>query len=242
MKGGRLRHWLARVRRWPLHPQWFVFRREAAQMAAVAAWAQGTTLDVGAGRQMIQHYLPPDARYISLDYWETAVGWYHTRPQIFGDGQQLPIAAASVDTVLLLDVLEHLPRSSDCLAGIARVLKPGGRLVLQVPFLYPPHDEPYDFRRWTVHGLRQLAAEHGFVVVEETMNGRPAETAALLTNLALAHTALRWLAEKRPQMVLLPLVPPLILLINLLGWLGGVLGGADGWMPHSCRMVWEKPE
>lgn len=240
MKGGRLRRWLAGVRRWPLHPQWFVFRHEQVQMTAVSAWTRGLVLDVGAGQQTIQHFLPANTRYVSLDYWETAVGWYHTRPHIFGDGQRLPIAANSVDTVLLLDVLEHLPRPADCLAEIHRVLKPGGRLVLQVPFLYPPHDEPYDFRRWTVHGLRQLAKEQGFVVVNETMNGRPAETAALLTNLALAHMALRWLIGRRPQMALLPLVPLLILLINMLGWLGGLVGGNDSWMAHGCRVVWEK--
>ncbi|GAB4264418.1 MAG: hypothetical protein Kow0080_03450 [Candidatus Promineifilaceae bacterium] len=209
-------------------------------MAAIAAWAWGLVLDVGAGQQTIEQFLPAGTRYVSLDYWETAVGWYHTLPHIFGDGQRLPIATASIDTVLLLDVLEHLPRPGDCLAEIHRVLKPGGRLVLQVPYLYPPHDEPYDFRRWTVHGLQQLAKEHGFSVVDETLNGRSAETAALLANLALAHTALHWLASKRPQMLLLPLVPPLILLINLLGWLGGLLGGSDGWMAHGCRVVWEK--
>ncbi len=240
MKGGTLRRWLARVRRWPLHPQWFVFRHEQAQMMAAAAWARGLVLDVGAGQQEIEQFLPHGTRYVSLDYWETAVGWYHTRPHIFGDGQRLPIATASIDTVLLLDVLEHLPRPADCLAEIYRVLKPGGRLVLQVPFLYPPHDEPYDFRRWTVHGLRQLAKEQGFGVVDETLNGRSAETAALLTNLAITHNALRWLAEKRLQLILLPVIPPLILLVNLLGWLGGLLGGDDGWMAHGCRVVWEK--
>ncbi len=240
MKASSLRSKLACLKRWPLHPQWVVFRRQRAHQTAVTAWAQGLVLDIGAGRQEIREFLPPDCCYISLDYWETAVGWYHTRPHIFGDGQRLPIMSAGVDTALLLDVLEHLPCPEACLAEIERVLKPGGRLVLQVPFLYPLHDEPYDFRRWTIHGLRRLAKQNNFDIVSEDAFGRPPETAALLVNLALAHDALAWLETKSLKLILLPLVPPLILFVNLCGWVGSRLSLADGWMPHGYRMVWQK--
>jgi len=240
MRAGSLRNRLAILKRWPVHPQWFAFRRERAHWAAIAEWAQGRVLDIGAGRREIRDYLAPETRYVSLDFWETAVGWYHTRPDIFGDAQRLPIASAGVDTILLLDVLEHLPQPELCLVEVQRILKPGGRLALQVPFLYPLHDEPYDFSRWTVYGLRQLAGQYGFDILSETVFGGPAETAALLLNLALVHTALTWIQEKSVKVFLLPLVPFFVLAVNLMGWLGGRLGREDGLMPHGYRMVWQK--
>ncbi len=242
MKGTTIRRWLAPLRHWPIHPQWLVFRHENEQGATVSTWASGLVLDVGAGRQSIRQCLPKNTRYLSLDYWETGVGLYHSRPDVFGDAQNLPIATASVDTVLLLDVLEHLPRPMDCLTEIRRVLKPGGRLILQVPFLYPPHDEPHDYQRWTIHGLRRLARENGFHVVHEKMIGRTVETAALLANLSLGRRSLKWITGWYPEILLLPLIPLVITAINLLGWAGGAISrDADYWMAHGCRMVWEKP-
>lgn len=44
--------------------------------------------------------------------------------------------------------------------------------MLQVPFLYPVHDAPLDFQRWTSHGLRQQIAQQGFVLKEEFQMGK----------------------------------------------------------------------
>ena len=43
-----------------------------------------------------------------------------------------------------------------------RVLKPGGHAWLSIPFVYPIHNEPYDFQRYTEYGLRREAADAGF--------------------------------------------------------------------------------
>lgn len=52
----------------------------------------------------------------------------------FGDATALPFAAARFDAVLSLDVLEHVPDYRAALREFARVLRPGGRCVLSVPF------------------------------------------------------------------------------------------------------------
>ncbi|MGD9730979.1 MAG: class I SAM-dependent methyltransferase [Desulfamplus sp.] len=105
-----IRQLLTPINRTPIHPQWFAFLHESQSLDDIAKNANGLVLDIGAGAQNIQKFLHSDCNYISLDYYQTAIEWYNTRPQLFGDGQCLPVKTDSVDTVLLLDVLEHLSR------------------------------------------------------------------------------------------------------------------------------------
>lgn len=240
MRYRRLRSWLAPLRRTPLHPQWLVLRAAAAGLRAAAACCRGRVLDIGCAGAAVRPWLPAGVSYLGLDYFATAVGWYRTRPRVFGDGQRLPFASGSFDTVLLLDVLEHLPEPRACLLEIRRVLATGGRVVVQVPFLYPVHDAPLDFRRWTLHGLRSLAGGSGFTVAEQAFLGKPAETAALLGNLALAQTALNWLKRGNPLAVSLLLLPLAVPLLNLAGWALGGLSPEDPQMTHGYRLVLEK--
>lgn len=70
------------------------------------------------------------------------------------------------DMVALLDVLEHVEEDSAALAGIRRVLKPGGKLLLTVPayqWLWSQHDTAHHhFRRYTRARLIKLAAKQGY--------------------------------------------------------------------------------
>jgi SAM-dependent methyltransferase len=224
----------------PLHPQWFVYKNEQDALRELGQQVRGLTLDIGAGTQAVRRYLSDECRYVSLDYYKTAVNWYDTRPQLYGDGQQLPIRAESIDTALLLDVLEHLPQPEMCVAEIWRVLRPGGTFIVRVPFLYPLHDAPYDFHRWTIYGLQALAQRHQFEVKSEVIRGHPLESAALLANLSLSKTALNWFRAKNPLFLLSPLLLFVMFAQNVGAWLLARLSGNESFMPHSYRMVWKK--
>ncbi|MEJ2273595.1 MAG: class I SAM-dependent methyltransferase [Woeseiaceae bacterium] len=231
---------LQKLRNTPLHPQWFAFRRSRRNLRRSCESLSGLVLDIGCAESKPRHYLGRDAEYVGLDYFDTATGWYKTRPEIFGDAQQLPLASGVVDHVLLLDVLEHLPHPEQCLAEIHRVLKPGGTVTIQVPFLYPLHDAPLDFHRWTRFGLQIAAKRAGFVISSDEAVGHPVETAALITNIAASKTVLNWVAGRNPLSLLAILLPLFVVSVNGLAWLTAVFSRAEDMMPHAYRMVWSK--
>ncbi len=235
-----LRKLAARLRNTPLHPQWFAFFREDRNLAATCRGLSGTVLDVGCADGKPRRHLPAAADYVGVDYYSTATDWYDTRPDLYADAQALPLADASVDHALLLDVLEHIPEPHRCLGELGRVMKPGGSLTLQVPFLYPVHDAPLDFHRWTRHGLERAAARHGFRIVEARAIGHPLETAALNANIALAKTVLNWVERRNPLALFAATLPILVPLINGLAWLFAALGRDDDLMPYAYRMVWTR--
>ncbi|MDM8561059.1 class I SAM-dependent methyltransferase [Candidatus Parabeggiatoa sp. HSG14] len=230
---------LAKIRHTPLHPQWIVYRNEHQYHSQIGEQVTGTVLDIGCADQHIKKYIQ-NSNYIGLDYYQTATHWYGTQPDVYGDAQTLPFADNSMDTVLLLDVLEHLPHPKDCISEIARVLKPTGLLVLQVPFIYPIHDAPLDFQRWTQYGLEQLVSKYGFTTRQKITIGKPLETAGLLLNIAISKTILNWLRKKNPALILGILAPMAILSINFFCWLFSFLSPMDEMMPHSYRLILEK--
>jgi len=234
----KFKNFLAKFRYWPLHPQWLIYRHESQYYQQLSAQIHGRVLDLGCANQVIKTYLSPTVDYFGLDYYHTAIHWYDTRPQFYANAQQLPVRDNSMDTVLLLDVLEHLPAPEQCLAEIARVLKPQGILILKVPFLYPIHDAPLDFHRWTIHGLQQLAGKYQLTLRHLTAVGKPLETAGLLANLALSKMLINeWQQGHLFRLLgLLLLVPSAILSINLSAWLLSLLNSSDDWMPHSYRL------
>lgn len=236
----RLRHLLRPFAHTPLHPQWLVLREQTAVRRTVARWAKGQVIDVGCGDRWLAAAIGSGGNYIGLDYPPTVVQGYPGLPEVFGDAACLPFRNSAAETVLLMDVLEHLHIPDSAIGEAARILRSGGHLILQVPFLYPVHDAPNDFRRWTREGLQQLLTHNGLKIVEETAYGRPAETAAALGAIALAKSGLNTLTQRRASVLLIPLIAVLIPFVNVAGWLLGKVLPADAFMPLGYRLVAEK--
>lgn len=123
---------------------------------------EGRLLDVGCGHKPYQRLLlssPSRAtHYIGIDLPDNLYG----SPDLPWDGQKIPLGDASVDSVLLTEVLEHCPRPVEVLMEICRVLKPGGFLFLTVPFIWPIHTVPHDEYRYTPFALRRMLEQAGF--------------------------------------------------------------------------------
>jgi SAM-dependent methyltransferase len=136
------------------------WRTLATAMDRAAPSASGRLLDVGCGDKPWQPTFAPrvDA-YVGLD-----VEGAHGRPDVVYDGERIPFDDAAFDTVLSNQVLEHVPDPRRLWADMVRVLRPGGRLIVTVPFSFRLHAEPEDYWRFTSHALRRLCDESGLRV------------------------------------------------------------------------------
>lgn len=224
MRGGGLRTLLRALRRWPLHPQWLLDEADQdRELSRALSSFEGTVLDVGCANARLSKLLPAECRYVGLDYPGTALALYGTRPHVFGDACRLPFADASIGAVILKDVLEHVRGPELALAEIARVTRPDGRLLLWIPFLYPIHDAPHDYQRFTRHGLSAYVGGHGFQVMRIATVLGGVETAGLMASLALADACEQIVARRRVLLPLVPLLGALVLVCNLaarcLSWL-----------------------
>lgn len=70
------------------------------------------------------------------------------------DVQDLGFPDNSFDAVVCWSVLEHVPNPNKAIDEMFRVLKPGGYIWVQLPFLFPYHGAPHDYWRVTPNGLR----------------------------------------------------------------------------------------
>lgn len=224
----------------PLHPQWLL-NDEAATVDWIRSTARGRVLDIGCADRWIEPHLPRGCNYIGLDYPPTGRDLYASHPDVFADAARLPLIDEAVDTVIFLEVLEHLRDSSKALKEVARVLRPGGTILLSVPFLYPIHDAPHDYQRLTRHGLYRDVESAGLHVESIRTRLGAAESAGLVACLALAGIALQAVQQRRPGVVLVPLLLVAIPAINLLARICGRLLPTWDAMTNGYQLIASKP-
>jgi SAM-dependent methyltransferase len=150
---------------WLANPFFFARRGLRRELAPLLRQLEGDVLDVGCGRKPYRH-LVPAARYVGLDV-DSAVTRTLAAADFFYDGTKFPFADGSFDGALCSQVLEHVFTPETFLVEISRVLRPGGTLVLAVPFVWDEHEQPHDFARYSSFGLRSLLERAGFEVLEQ---------------------------------------------------------------------------
>ncbi|MBL8050101.1 MAG: class I SAM-dependent methyltransferase [Anaerolineales bacterium] len=79
-------------------------------------------------------------------------------------GEVVPFKEGTFDLLVLMNVLEHVYHFHKLLDSMFYLLKPGGSLVIAVPFMIKVHQAPFDFYRYTHYTLVDFAKEHGFEV------------------------------------------------------------------------------
>jgi SAM-dependent methyltransferase len=123
----------------------------------------GEILDVGCGRKPYRD-LMPCARYVGLEV-DSPHARAHSFADAYYDGRVFPFADGSFDGALCSQVFEHVFTPAPFLREVQRVIRPGGHLVLTVPFVWDEHEQPHDFARYSSFGLRAELERAGFEVV-----------------------------------------------------------------------------
>jgi SAM-dependent methyltransferase len=121
---------------------------DRAFRGAASHLRRGRVLEIGAGKR--QHHraqLPPGSPYFSLNLL------WSEKPTITGDAATLPVQGDSLDAIIMLEVLEHVPHPQQVVAECHRALAHGGTLIGSTRFICPQHGAPSDYGRFTAEGL-----------------------------------------------------------------------------------------
>ena len=148
---------------WLVNPFYFARKGLRDALAGMLPELRGEVLDVGCGTKPYRD-LVPATRYVGLDY-DSPLRRETGAADVFYDGGRFPLADAAFDGALCTQVLEHVFTPEEFLGEIRRVLRPGGVLVLTVPFIWDEHEQPHDFGRYSSFGLRALLERAGFEVL-----------------------------------------------------------------------------
>lgn|SRR5574341_251500 len=132
-------------------------------------------VDVGSSTRVL------DPRIIRFDIDQSA------GVTVIGDGHAMPFTSDSVDAVILTGVLEHVLDPPTMVAETHRILKKGGRVYVEVPFMQGYHPHPGDYQRYTKTGLQRLM--RGFSEIDCGVCGGPSSALAWVASEYLAaHT------------------------------------------------------
>ena len=157
-----------------LHPLWQGLRERLAT-------CEGRVLDIGCGLQPYRPLLGPSVtEYVGVDRPGPLAN-----PSVVGTAEELPFKDDAFDVVLSTQVFEHVEDPARALREAARVLRPEGRLILTVPGVWPTHEAPHDYWRFTRYGLLHLLETHQLVVDELLELGGLWSTVGQMINLEL---------------------------------------------------------
>jgi len=223
------------------------FMRDAWVKAQAALLPKGSwVLDAGAGASKYRPYFS-HCRYETQDFcqYQGSLVKYLEPINYVCEITNIPLPAQSLDAILCTEVIEHVIDPMAALREFARLLKPGGRLLLSAPLLSYLHMEPYHFYGgFTHYWYRHWLPHTGFSVDEIKAVGGPGRTSvvylqALYSSWAIQERMLPLFlriaskgfraAAKIPIHFILPRVLP-----KMDGWLGAKVV-CSGFLVNATR-------
>ena len=148
------------------NPFFFVRRNLFKNITHFAKDMDGRLLDFGCGNKPYERYFCNVSEYVGCDIEASGHAHANEKIDVFYDGKTLPFEDCSFDNVLSSEVFEHIFNLEPMIKELHRVLKPGGGILVTVPFVWNEHEAPYDFGRYTSFGITDLLERNGFKVEE----------------------------------------------------------------------------
>lgn len=182
--------------------------------------AFGVVVDIGAGKSPYRKFITAK-QYICLDIENRT----DDPNVIIADiNEPIPLADNYADCVICTEVLEHIKKPYIAMSEFYRILKPGGKLILTTPMVWPLHEVPFDFYRYTRYGLEYLLYAGGFV----DFTIRPSNTYGYtLAQLAVAYMRRPWQR-------------PIVMCLNIFGILANRIGRMNLDLPLGNQIIAHK--
>jgi SAM-dependent methyltransferase len=196
-------------------------------IADIAPQLSGKLLDVGCGTKPYRKFFSV-TEYVGLDMDGELTRKRGLADYLY-DGGRFPFADNNFDSILCNQVLEHVFNPNEFLGEIHRVLRPGGKLLLTIPFVWDEHEQPYDYARYSSFGLQSLLENRGFKILQHRKLAADASILFQLGNAYLYKISKNW-----PKSIRLVLVVTVMALVSVTGVVAGKLlpGNPDLYLDH----------
>lgn len=127
-------------------------------------YLRGTLADIGCGKKPYAPLLQTLVdRHIGIDHPGSSHGFGSV--DVVGTAYHTGLTDSSCDSVLCTAVLEHLEEPEQAAREAYRILKPGGFAIYGIPFIWPIHEKPRDFYRYSRYGITHLFEKAGFRII-----------------------------------------------------------------------------
>lgn len=153
------------------NPFYFIRRGLLNKVQEYAPVLTGRLMDFGCGAKPYQSLFTGAREYIGVDYDSEGHSHKNESIDVFYDGKTIPFGDNHFDSVFSSEVFEHVFNLQEILPEINRVMVPGGKLFITCPFVWPEHEVPIDYARYTVFSLQHLLEKAGFTILKIDKSG-----------------------------------------------------------------------
>jgi SAM-dependent methyltransferase len=174
---------------------------------------KGKLLDIGCGKMPYRNLVKEKSKireYIGIDLENALIYNENVKPDYTWDGEKLPFKNNEFETVLMIEVLEHVPKPEVTIKEAFRVLEEGGLIFFTVPFLWPLHEIPKDEYRYTPFALHRILKLSGFKEIEIHATGGWDASLAQMLGLWVRRRKMSNLKRKCLSIFFMPIIKYLI--------------------------------
>ena len=144
--------------------------------------ARGRLADIGCGEAPLYGMYRPFVDDVFCVDWEDSLHKALHVDAYVDLNAAFDIGEGAFDTIVATDVIEHLCEPGYFFSACARALKPGGKMLLGVPFMYWIHEAPHDYHRYTRYCLEYMVHKAGLKCISlEAYGGTPEVLSDILT-------------------------------------------------------------
>lgn len=163
-----------------INPFFIIRRALYKSIKKEAPKLNGHILDFGCGSKPYESLFVNAQKYTGLDMENEGHPHEMEKVDVFYDGKTIPFENDHFDAVFTSEVFEHVFDIDEIIPELRRVLKPGGKMLVTVPFAWNEHEIPNDYGRYTSFGIQHLLKKHGFEVLNYKKSGHFAAVIAQL--------------------------------------------------------------